>query len=199
MVTAAATAHAQHGWTAEVPIRIAAYLPARSLGAVGAVEGRMRAAGLYGVGVEVRRRDSRFGARISFFNPFTAGAEFAPTPACAGSCQPYRDPYPIFQGLALDLTGRVHAGPALIQLAAGPGLRSYHVVSSGCDCGSPAANQVQPFGVDDRRIVKHLSGEVRWPLKAFDLGVQLEDYWGPFALTGRQQHDLVLSLGVHIR
>jgi hypothetical protein len=159
----------------------------------------MRAAGLYGVGIEVRRRDSWFGARFSFFNPFTAGAEFAPTPQCAGSCQPYQDPYPIFQGVALDLTARARVGPTLLQLAVGPGYRAYHVPKNVCNCGSPLSDQLQPFEIEDARIVRHVSGEIRWLLKAFDLGVQLEDYWGRFALTGRQQHDLVLGLGVHLR
>ena len=192
-------ARAQNAWKVEIPLRIAAYLPGTELGVVGPAHGRMRAGVLYGAGVELRRRDSHFGVRLAFVNPLTAGATFEPTPQCAGSCEPYRDPYPIFQAAALDLTARVRAGPTRVQLAVGPGLRSYHVPKNVCACGSPQPGQLQPFDIDDTRIVRHVSAEVRWPLKPFELGVQLEDYWGGFVATGHQQHDLVLGLGIHFR
>jgi hypothetical protein len=198
-VTLPQVAVAQGRWQVEIPLRIAAYLPASSLGAIGPAEGRMRPAAMYGAGVELRRRDAPIGVRFAFLNPLSAGARFEPTTQCTGACRPYQDPYPIFQAVSFDLTWRVRTGPFRLQLAAGPGLRVYHIPRYVCDCGQPGADQLQPFDLEQTRVSRHLSAEVRLPLRPFDLSAQLEDYWGSFTRTGRQQHDLVLGLGVHLR
>src|SRR5436309_2650738 len=118
-------AHGQKRWQVEVPVRAGVYLPATSLGSIGPAEGRMRPAAMFGAGLELRRRAAPLGVRISFVNPLSAGARFEATRQCVAACQPYQDPYPLFQAVALDLTFRARAGPARLQLAAGPGYRAY--------------------------------------------------------------------------
>src|SRR5439155_23825256 len=164
--------------------RAGVYLPATSLGSIGPAEGRMRPAAMFGAGLELRRRAAPLGVRISFVNPLSAGARFEATRQCVAACQPYQDPYPLFQAVALDLTVRARAGPARLQLAAGPGFRAYFLPRHVCLCDAPSPAELQPFDVEESHLVRHLGAELRWPLRPIDLGIQLEDYWGSFRRTG---------------
>jgi hypothetical protein len=190
-------AHAQ--LRVEPTVLAGVFTPAASLGEYGTARGRMRAAPIFGLALDLLDRGSPFGGRISGILAVTDGARFEPTASCRLYCRAYTSEYDAFRAFAIDGTLRFPLAGAEIRLAAGPGYRGYYVDDLVCACDPPLPGEFEPFSVRESQPAAHFAVELTRRVGDADIGLQLQDYWSRFELTGRGQHDLLVLITARLR